>query len=339
MRTSNSYDFTRQKLQKNAVPSMRYDGKEDFAKWQKKASEKLWELLGLSRIQKCEDDFLIESEEQKEGYRRIHFSFQSEKGYYVPCCALLPDDLKYPQKTIVCIQGHSRGMHISYGEPKFEGDVQSLSDGDRDFAIRALQEGYAAVCIEQRYMGRCGQTSQGTPSCLSQGTVLPSLLIGRTAIGERVWDVMRLIDVIEKHFPMLDKEHIVCLGNSGGGTTTFYAACLEERIKCAVPSCSVCTFKDSIGAMQHCSCNYIPNIVNYFDMGDLGGLIAPRALVVVNGRKDEIFPDSGVREAYAIIQEVYRAAGVSNRCRMVTGEGGHRFYADVAWKEIHDLMD
>ena len=32
MRTSNSYDFIRQKLQKKAVPSMRYDGKEDFAK-------------------------------------------------------------------------------------------------------------------------------------------------------------------------------------------------------------------------------------------------------------------------------------------------------------------
>ena len=339
MRNSNSYDFIRQNLQKQAAPSMRYSGKEELVEWQKRAKVKLWELLGLNRMQECEEDFFIEREEQKEGYREVHFSFQSEKGYYVPCCALLPDNMKYSQKTAICIQGHSTGMHISYGVSKFEGDVQRLNEGDRDFAIRALQEGYAAVCIEQRYMGRCGQTSHGNPSCLLQGTALPSLLIGRTAIGERVWDVMRLIDVIEKHFPMLDKEHLVCLGNSGGGTSTFYAACLDERIKCAVPSCSVCTFKDSIGAMQHCSCNYIPDIVNYFDMGDLGGLIAPRALVVVNGRKDEIFPDSGVREAYAIIQEVYRAAGVSNRCRMVTGEGGHRFYADIAWKEIHDLMN
>lgn len=339
MRNTNSQDFIRQKLQKQSIASMRYDGKEAFDKWQERVHAKLWELLGMDRMEKCEDDFLIECEEQKEGYKKLRFSFQSEDGYYVPCCAVLSNNSKLPQKVAICLQGHSSGMHISYGEPKFHGDEEMLQGGDRDFAIRALREGYAAICIEQRYMGECGQTSEGAPSCLTRGTALPTLLLGRTAIGERVWDVMRLIDVIKKYFPMLDHNHIVCLGNSGGGTTTFYAACLDKRIQCAVPSCSVCTFKDSIGAMHHCSCNYIPNIANYFDMGDMGGLIAPRALVVVNGKNDEIFPDHGVREAYTKIQEAYHVAGVTNRCRLVTGEGGHRFYADLAWKEIHDLMN
>ena len=67
MRVSNSYDFIRQNLQKQPAPSMRYSGKEELVEWQKRANVKLWELLGLHRIQKCEDDFLIEREEQKEG--------------------------------------------------------------------------------------------------------------------------------------------------------------------------------------------------------------------------------------------------------------------------------
>ncbi|MBQ2923386.1 MAG: hypothetical protein IJE60_09965 [Tyzzerella sp.] len=338
MRNIDSNNYIKGLLQNEVAPSMRYDGKEDFKQWQVKAYAKLWELLGLNQMRQCEDDFLIESEEQKEGYKKILFSFQSELGYYVPCCALFPDHIQEQQKVVICLQGHSTGMHISYGEPKFEGDKDSLTNGDRDFALRALKEGYAAICLEQRYMGSCGQMPAGNPSCF-QGTALPPLLLGRTAIGERVWDIMRLIDVIEKHFPMLDKEHILCLGNSGGGTATFYSVCIDKRIKCAIPSCSVCTFKDSIGAMRHCICNYIPGIANYFDMGDLGGLIAPRSLVVVNGRVDEIFPDFGVRESYAIIQEAYKTAGVPEKCRLVTGEGGHRFYADIAWKEIHDLMD
>jgi hypothetical protein len=54
--------------------------------------------------------------------------------------------------------------------------------------------------------------------------------------------------------------------------------------------------------MNHCVCNFVPNIAKYFDMGELGGLIAPRALIVVNGIKDDIFPDDGVREAFAIFQ-------------------------------------
>ena len=337
MRNSNSHHYIGQQL-KQTEPSMRYDGKEDFTQWQKKAHEKLWELLGMSRMQTCEDSFLIESEEQKEGYKKILFSFQSEPGYHVPCCALLPDKMKEQQKVVICLQGHSTGMHISFGETRFPRDEELLKGGDRDFAIRALKEGYAAICMEQRYMGSCGQLPHGNPSCF-QGTALSSLLLGRTSIGERVWDVMRLIDVIEKHFPMLDKDNIMCLGNSGGGTTTFYSACIDQRIKCAVSSCSVCTFKDSIAAVQHCSCNYIPGIANYFDMGDLGGLIAPRSLVIANGREDATFPDFGVHESYEIIQKAYQAMGAIDKCRLVTGEAGHRFYADITWKEIRDLMD
>lgn len=317
---------------------MRYDGSEDFETWREKVTVKLKELLCMEQLQECEDDFLIESEEQKDGYKQIKFSFQTEKNYYVPCCALLPDDMKEKQKVVICIQGHTTGMHISYGETKFERDVELVASEDRTFALDALKEGYAAICMEQRYMGSCGQLAGGNPSCFVE-TALQTLLLGRTAIGERVWDVMHLIDVIEKHFPMLDKDNIVCLGNSGGGTTTFYSACLDKRIKCAVPSCSVCTFKDSIGAMQHCACNFIPGISNYFDMGDLGGLIAPRALVVVNGDKDPIFPDVGVREAYAQIELEYQAAGAADKCRLVTGEGGHRFFAELAWKEIHNFME
>ena len=337
MRLINSQNYIIEQLQQTE-PSMRYDGKEDFTQWQEKAYAKLWELLGMDYMQKCEENFLIESEEQRDGYKKVLFSFQSEQGYYVPCCALLPDNMKEQQKVVICLQGHSTGMHISFGETRFENDEELLKGGDRDFAMRALEEGYAAICMEQRYMGSCGQLSSGNPSCF-RGTALPSLLLGRTSIGERVWDVMRLIDVIESHFPMLDKDNIMCLGNSGGGTTTFYSACLDKRIKCAVPSCSVCTFKDSIGAMQHCGCNYIPGIAKYFDMGDLGGLIAPRSLVIINGREDHTFPDFGVRECYAIIQKAYKAAGAAERCRLATGEGGHRFYADLAWREIHDLAN
>ena len=128
------------------------------------------------------------------------------------------------------------------------------------------------------------------------------------------------------------------MGNSGGGTATFYAACLDERISLAMPSCAVCTYKDSIAKMFHCTCNFIPNIAKFFDMGDLGGLIAPRPLIVVHGIADTIFPDEGVKEAFETIKELYAAAGVPDRCRLVTGPEGHRFYADLSWPVVHELI-
>ena len=71
------------------------------------------------------------------------------------------------------------------------------------------------------------------------------LLLGRTMIGERVWDVSRANDALGA-FPEVDVDRVACMGNSGGGATTFYAACLEPRIRVAMPSCSVCTYRDSI---------------------------------------------------------------------------------------------
>ena len=129
------------------------------------------------------------------------------------------------------------------------------------------------------------------------------------------------------------------MGNSGGGTTAFYASCLDERIKLSMPSCSVCTFEDSIIAMRHCCCNYIPNIRKYFNMGDLGALVAPRRLVVVCGTDDPIFPLSGVEKSFETIKGAYYRLGVPENTVLVKGKGGHQFYPDDAWPVVHKLSD
>jgi dienelactone hydrolase len=165
-----------------------------------------------------------------------------------------------------------------------------------------------------------------------------NILVGRTTTAERILDVSCVIDAICEHFDFIDAENINLMGNSGGGTATFYTACLEDRIKLAMPSCAVCTYKHSIAAMEHCVCNLIPGIANYFDMGDLAGLIAPRKLVVVNGKEDPIFPDEGVRESFEIIKKMYEAAGVPDNCALITGDGGHRLYADPAWPVVKEML-
>ena len=129
------------------------------------------------------------------------------------------------------------------------------------------------------------------------------------------------------------------MGNSGGGTATTYAAAIEKRIKVAMPSCAVCTYKDSIGAMAHCTCNFVPYIANYFDMGDLCGMIAPRGLVVVSGANDNIFPHDGVAESIEVAKKYFEASGVPENIDWVEGPEGHRFYADLSWPKFHKLFD
>lgn len=324
------------KLIENTEPALRYRGDLDFADWQSKARAKLKDLLGMHRIQKPQSpDFRTEYIKEEKEYTEYRFLVESEPGYYVPCVMLVPKNIPLPVPTMICLQGHSTGMHISLARPIHPEDEGDIKDGDRDFAIRAVKEGCIAVAVEQRNFGECGANPNGSPDCHISS--MTAILMGRTTIGERVHDVSCVIDALLTHFDCADPDHIMLLGNSGGGTATIYAAAVDERISVAVPSCSVCTYKASIAAMHHCVCNFVPEIANYFDMGELGGLVAPRGLVVVNGRHDSIFPEPGVQEAYSIIRNLYEAAGAPSRCRLVTGEGGHRFYADAAWPHIHEL--
>lgn len=323
-----------QTLLKQTVPALRYAPGCDFTAWAEESRAKLQELLGLP-FQPCDDAFEIETTAEHTEYSEVRFTFQSEEGYFVPCHLLLPKGGGKAKPLAVCLQGHSKGMHLSLGRPKYEGDEESIAGG-RDFARQAVRAGFCALTVEQRNFGECGGTPDG-PDCYI--SAMTALLLGRTTIGERVWDVSRALDTVARHFPQIGTNNVLCMGNSGGGTATFYAACLDTRIKLAMPSCAVCTYKDSIAAVEHCACNFIPQIAHYFDMGDLGGLIAPRALVVVAGEQDDIFPIAGVRESFERIQSLYDSAGAAKRCRLVISGGGHAFPPDKAWPVALELWE
>ena len=336
MKIYNSHDYIRQ-IVSECEPDMRYDFASDFNEWQESAREKLTELLGLP-FKHCSDDFIITGNSTGNGFQQIDFEFQSEEGYYIPCNLLVPEKTALPLPTFICLQGHSTGKHISLGVKKFDGDEDSIAGG-RDFALQAVKEGYCAIVMDQRYMGTAGQNQWGGPECVSDNAALATVLLGRTAVGERVWDIMRLIDVASTYLKeYVDADKIMCMGNSGGGTVTFYASCLDQRIKFSMPSCAVCSFDASIMATHHCSCNFIPGIRRHFDMGDLGALIAPRKLVVVCGTEDTFFPYYGVQESYAQIKKVYDMLEKEQDCRLVIGQGGHQFYPENAWPVVRELL-
>lgn len=319
-------------------PALRYDASEDLTAWQKRAREKLYELLGLP-FEKCDDLFRIVGETNKDTHREIEFVFQSEKDYFVQGTFCVPHtEEKLP--VVICLLGHATGKHIALGNAKYPGDAELIASG-RDLAVRAVREGYCSVVIEWRYMGEAGRfEADGAPLCCRKNAALPSLLLGRSAIGERVWDVQRLIDVIEKYFTeYADTSKIMCMGHSGGGTVCFYSSCVDERIRLSMPSGSFCSFDESIIPIHHCCCNYVSGIRKYFDMGDMAMLIAPRPFIPVCGVNDNDFPVQGVEHSFGEVRTLYESIGKGDVCRLVRGNAGHQFYPDDAWPVAHQLFD
>lgn len=313
-------------------PQMRFMPEEEPRDWQARARAKLRELLGIpfsSRVSGLNVEWVKEEADHTE----TRFTFTSEPGADVVCHMLMPKTDKPKSLPLaICVQGHSTGMHISLGRAKFEGDREDIEDGDRDFARQALKRGFAALALEQRAFGECGAKEDGRPNC--RQSAMTALLLGRTLIGDRCLDVFRAIDAVEIGFPEVDTSKIAMMGNSGGGTTTIYAAALDTRITAAMPSCALCGYYASIGAMEHCFCNYVPGIMKWFDMGDIAALIAPRPLIVVNGTADMSFPLPSAKEQVQIARRVYDRLGAGDKLRHVIGPEGHRFYAALAWPEF-----
>ena len=315
-------------------PKLAYDASQCFSDWKKSAREKLSELLGLP-LEKCDSELKIEYTREKEDHTEYRFVVQTEPGYYVPCHLLIPAGRTDKIPLTICLSGHGPGMHIVLGVAKTEKDQKTISDWPhRAMALRSLGEGRAALVPEARNFGESSLEGYGT-SCTEAAKI--AILSGRTVIGERVWDAMRILDAVLEAFEMIEANDIICTGNSGGGTATFYLACIDERITVAAPSCSICNFEYSIAAMPHCMCNHIPSIRRYFEMGDLAGLIAPRKLVIAAGKEDKIFPKEGTQQTFETIKKLYSHAGVPEACALVWGDGGHYNYADLLWEKIYEM--
>jgi len=94
-------------------------------------------------------------------------------------------------------------------------------------------------------------------------------------------------------------------------------------------------------SIYHCMDNYVPGLLKYAEMADVMGLFAPKPVVVVAGKDDEIFPIKATRRAFGDLLRIYKACGAERRCHLVVGAEGHRFYADDAWpvmsKEIQRI--
>lgn len=137
-----SSDICHEEILRNRKRSLAFDENVNYGEWREKVKEKLTELLG-DMPEKVPLNVRVEWEEQRENFREIRFIFDTEAFASVPCHLLIPNNAKERRPLIICLQGHSTGMHVSLGVRKvFPRDNKEVGFGDRDFAIQAVNEGF-----------------------------------------------------------------------------------------------------------------------------------------------------------------------------------------------------
>jgi dienelactone hydrolase len=311
--------------------------------WQGRFRNHLVSLLGLDRIRErglCDLAPEQRSAEELEDHYREEWTIQSEPDFRMPFFLLRPKENAGPSPLILTPHGHGKAGKATYaGIWSTEEERESIEEGERDIALQAVREGYVAIAPDVRAFAEMrtspDKESDQTSSC--DTLQRRALLFGRTLVGERVFDMGRLIDYAETRGE-IDTARIAITGNSGGGTVTLFTAAVEPRIGMAIPGSYFCTFEGSIGTIRHCPCNYVPGIMCAGEMYDVAGLIAPRPFMAVTGREDEIFPYPAVEKAFSELKKIYHVMGASELCRLSTGEGGHRYYKRDVWPFVRECL-
>lgn len=312
----------------------------EFEVWQKEFRNKLKEKLGISQLEKQLSSFKVKArkiDSEDIGYAiRERWEIWTEPTVPLPFVLLLPKNKEGKLPLMITPHGHGKntetyaGIYLSEQE-RIEGEV-----GERNVAVQAVQNGFIAIAPTSRGFGKTRTSEDKTKdipySCRTQ--LMHDLLVGRTPIGDRVWDISKLIDWALAELP-IDKSNIIVSGNSGGGTTTLFAGACDTRISISIPSSYFCTFTGSIGSMYHCECNYVPGILEYGEMSDIAGLTAPRYFCALNGKEDNMFPLEEAKKAFSNLKKIYTAAGVPDNCELYVGNGGHRYYKEGAWNFIN----
>jgi dienelactone hydrolase len=243
---------------------------------------------------------------------------------------ITPTRAKGPLPTVICVPGHGRGVEDIVGIDEAGRDRTDRPGYQHDFALQVADHGMAALAIEPLAFG-CRRDpitrkkGLGTTACYPAAGA--ALLFGETMIGWRIWDVMRGIDWIATR-PELDARRVGCMGISGGGTCTLFAAALDSRIRAAFVSGYLNTFRDSILSLSHCIDNYVPGILNWAEMYDVAGLIAPRSLFSEAGDRDPIFPVAASKESFARVHKVYEVFGAASAAEQEIFSGVHEFHGE-----------
>ncbi|MCA9044328.1 MAG: acetylxylan esterase [Planctomycetaceae bacterium] len=288
---------------------------EDIRAYQQRQREFFLQKIGEFPAEKCPLNAVTTRVIEEDGYRIENVIFDSRPHHRITANLYLPKG-KGPFAGVVVASGHSR--------------TAKTADYNQRFALMMVRNGMAALCIDPIGQGERSQILNEEHHNQFSGTTtehflvgVGSILVGRNTAHYEIWDGMRAIDYLVSR-PEIDPDKIGMTGCSGGGTQTSYVMALDDRVKCAAPSCYITTFRDLVETIgpQDSEQNIFGQIEFGMDHPDYLIMRAPRP-TIMSATNDDFFPIAGSWDALREAKQIYGRLGYPERVDLVEGDGKH----------------
>lgn len=244
----------------------------------------------------CELDYRVHNETVINGIKILGVSYQSRPGIrvsgnlYVP-----PGDGPFP--GVMNLHGHHR-------QGKIAERVQARGH------LLAMN-GFVVLTVDAAGSGERGTTER---EWVYHGASAASslFLTGDSLLALQVRDNMRGVDVLAS-LPFVDNARLGVTGASGGGNQTMWLGAMDQRLKAVVPVVSAGSFKDYI-TNTNCVCETLPGGIHICEEWGLFGLVAPRALLLLNAIHDmPAFAPAAVTPTSKALRDLYLLHGARER--------------------------
>jgi dienelactone hydrolase len=332
------FDAVGRKLAFNA------DTVESWQHWRAQLGGKLRELTGYDTMVPTPPDAVVTEELKFDGYTRQRVELRTEPDVIMTLYVLIPDGVSGPAPAVMAPHGHSSGGKYAVVDNRIDDDVsQTIDKLNYAYAVQFVREGFIVFAPDARGFGERQENAALQGSLLGSSCQWINNMaypLGQTVTGMWAWDLHRLIDYIETRDDA-DSSRVGCAGLSGGGLQTLWASALDERIRCSVVSGYMYGYKQSLLDLHgNCSCNYVPHLYEYVDMGDIAALIAPRPLLIETGDIDPLNGADGldnVKPQVEMARAAYRVAGSEDDLYHDIFPGPHRWNGieAIPWMRKH----
>ena len=294
--------------QDEAIPRSRVE----WASLRKSIRRKLAEAMGLPGERPQDVPSRVIRKQEQDGYTIEHLvlgTFKMPAGWvWMTANAYVPHASgRHP--AVLCVHGHWSGAK-------------------QDPVVQARCIGLAKLGFLVLSVDAFGAGERGLKEALGEyhGEMVAATLwpTGTLLAGLQVWENMRAVDYLQSR-PDVDPDKLGITGTSGGGNQTIYAGALEERFKCVVPVCSVGNYQAYLGAAC-CMCELVPGTLTFSEQWQVLGLVAPRALMVINATMDAFqFSVGEARKSVAGASRVFELFDRGDDIRHVIVESKHDY--------------
>ena len=269
---------------------------------------------------------------------RYHILLRTEPDITLSAYLLVPASANADTPVFLCPPGHNgAGKYTVAGVRGARAIEESIEKYNYDFGWQLACLGYVAFCPDVRGFGERREMLEDTkelPLAMKGDCYWLAHMgepIGIPVLGMLSWDLMRCVDFLKEYTISEDArwnpERIIAFGFSGGAMQSLYLSALDERIHATFLSGYMYGFRDSLLRMnRNCSCNYVPHLMEHFDMGDIASLIAPRRLMIQSCREDRLAGARGlanVQEQVDIIRANYAVIGNTENVQQDIEDGPH----------------